>query len=284
MKLLPILLFFSIGVFGQKKVQTDCNTVFVCIDSITYQKLFTNTFLRDTIFICKEATTTTAADVYTGKYALGQMGTLEFLKPVNLDKIGNHLHDWGIEFKTRGIQDFELIYKNAQQRHINSDTTTVILHDVDTALPWYQSLSLPQKKSNYELSILTYQKSYLNYLGFTKEEINTPMTFDYFNTTVSNGRKYPRQFKNISSITVQVDSAALRQLKQYCLLNKMKQIGNAFYSTDFVLNYNVQENSKQVWLKKIVINLLSKQPSRTINLDNKVVFTINDTHCNIVFN
>ena len=284
MKILPILLLFSIGVFGQKKVQTDCNTVFVCIDSTTYQKLFTNTFLRDTIFICKEATTTTAADVYTGKYAIGQMGTLEFFKPVNFDKIGNHLHDWGIEFKTRGTQDVELIYNNAQKLHIKVDTATTILHDADTALPWYKSLTLPQKKSNYELSILTYQKSYLNYLGFTKEEINTPMTFDYFNTTVSNGRKYPRQFKNISSITVQVNSAALRQLKQYCLLNKMKQIGNAFYNKDFVLKYQLVHHAKKMYLKKIEVNLLTKQPTRTISIDNKVVFTIKNTICSILFN
>jgi Family of unknown function (DUF5829) len=284
MKILPILLLFYIGVFGQKKIQTDCNTVFVCIDAVTYQKIFTNTFLRDTIFICKEATTTTADDTYTGKYAIGKMGTIEFLKPASLDKLGNHLYDWGIEFKTRETDDVKFIYKNAQKLHIKVDTTTTILHDADTALPWYQSVILSQKKSNYELSILAYQKSYLNYLGFTKEEINTPMTFDYFNTTISNGRKYPRQFNNISSVTVQVDSAAWRQLKQYCLLNNMKQIGNAFYNKDFVLKYQLVHHAKKMYLKKIEVNLLTKQPTRTISIDNKVVFTIKNTICSIVFN
>jgi hypothetical protein len=163
------------------------------------------------------------------------------------------LYDWGIEFKTRATQDVQLILKNAQKHHINVDTFTTILDDVDTTLPWYQSVTLSQKKLNYELSILDYQKSYLNYLGFTKEEINAPMTFDYFNTTISNGRKYPRQFKNISSITVQVDSATLLQLKKYCLLNNMKATSNTFYNADFVLKYKLVQHAKKIYLKKIEI-------------------------------
>ena len=284
MKLLTILILFCATVYGQKKIKTDCNTVFVCIDAATYQKLFTNTYLKDTIFIGKETSIATNDNAYTGKYAIGQMATIEFFKPTSIDKLGNHLYDWGIEFKTRGTDDLALIHQNAQKLHMQVDTVTTILQDGDTSLPWYQSLTLSQKKSNYELSILEYQKSYLNFLGFTKEEIDSPMSFDYFNSTLSNGKKYPRQFKNISSITVVVDSAALRQLKQYCLLNNMKATTNAFFKDDFVLKYQLVQHTKKIYLKKIELNLLTKQPKRTINIDNKVLFNVNNTLCSIVFN
>jgi hypothetical protein len=73
------------------------------------------------------------------------MGTIEFLKPASLDKLGNHLYDWGIEFKTRATQDVQLILKNTQKHYINVDTFTTILDDVDTTLPWYQSITHSQK-------------------------------------------------------------------------------------------------------------------------------------------
>ena len=104
LKLLPICLFFSINLFfGQQKNKIDANTIFICIDSLSYQKIFSNSFVHDSLFICRENTTKTNDDNYTGKYAIGKSATIEFFQPSKENKIGNHLGDFGMEFKTRKL-------------------------------------------------------------------------------------------------------------------------------------------------------------------------------------
>ena len=98
---LLLCVFISNGQYSQSKI--DCNTLFVCIPAEDYTALFSNSFVKDTLFFCREESTKTNIDDYTGKYFIGEFATLEFLKPSDKNKFGDHLNDIGIEFKSRNI-------------------------------------------------------------------------------------------------------------------------------------------------------------------------------------
>lgn len=86
-----LILFLITAQLAYTQSKTECNTIFICIDSLSYEQIFSNVYVRDTLFFCREQTTKTLADEYTGKYAIGKAGNLEFFKPNNIDKIGNQL-------------------------------------------------------------------------------------------------------------------------------------------------------------------------------------------------
>ena len=102
------LLLLSIVTLGQessKKLPIDINTVFVTIDEQTYQKLFENSFVKDTLFFCKNQSNKTNKEDYSGKYLIGNAATIEFFAPMNTSKTGDTFGDIGIEFKTRKVKD-----------------------------------------------------------------------------------------------------------------------------------------------------------------------------------
>ena len=122
-RLLYLLLLLPLGIFAKPKQATiDCNTIFVCIDSLSYATLFDNPFIRDTLFICREQQTTTSNDAYTGKYAIGKAATLEFFKPVPASEKNGTLtfqvdRDWGGGYEYKGRYK---VYANGQLRAASS--------------------------------------------------------------------------------------------------------------------------------------------------------------------
>lgn len=268
---------------AQQKVTTDCNTIFVCIDSLTYQNLFANKFIKDTLFICRETTSTTTTDQYTGKYAIGKSATLEFFKPIMGDKISNHLNDFGVEFKTRSLGNLALLLKQAQKNNYQVDTSVTQLVDQDTVLPWYKTMMIKTPKTNNELSIIEYEKSYLNYLGFDSATIAKPMTYDYFNQQISGGKQYPRQFNRITAITIQIHQNQLPALAAFCTLNGLRPIANTFTNNSITIKYAVVSKSQVSKIRKIEIELLHKLLPRIVTVSKHLQFKIANNTCEVLF-
>jgi hypothetical protein len=275
------LLYLLKIVIAQTNIQADCNTVFVCIDSISYQKIFNHPFIKDTLFFCKESSTTTTTQNYTGKYAIGKSATLEFLAPNNNNKLllGDHLHDFGIEYKTRKVGDLLSLSKIAATKKISLDTSTTQLVDQDTTLTWYQEIF--KKKENYNLSILEYSPDYLDYIGFSKAEINQSMTYEYFNQKLSGGRKYPRQFNKISAINIQIHQDGLQDLIAYCSLIGLHKKGNRFLNNDFTIHYTIVQKTKPAKTNSIMIKLIDKQRPQNITISNQVKIEVKEYNCTI---
>ena len=269
--------------FGQKKIipKTDFNTLFVCIDSISYHNLFQNKYLRDTLFFCREIQQETNTDSYTGKYLIGESSTIEFFQPKNTAQIGDHLGDLGIEFKTRKIKILDEIIEKSKVLKFSVDTSTTLTILDSLSIPWYKTLSLTNPKN--ELSILEYQADYLLYLGFTKKQISQSMTFKEYNSILSNGKKYPRQFNKIKSVTIQINKSQIEGLKYFCLLNEMKQKANTFYKDEFAINFEIIDQSTISKISKIEIELIDVQPQRTIEVSNNLMFKISNKTCEIIF-
>ncbi len=284
MKMLLVLFLFinSIALFAQKNITTDCNTIFICVDSSSYEKIFKNSFIKDTLFVCRENTSATNQETYTGKYAIGQSATLEFFKPTNSPNIGDQLGDWGIEFKTRKLGELTQLQSIINKNKVKVDTVTTTITEDSVAIAWYKSIGI--KEDRHQLSIIEYQKEYLQLLGFSEEEMSQPMTYEQFNSKLSNGRNYPRQFKKIKSISVVIDKKQLKTLQDFCTLNRLSHKNHTFSNEEFSINYELVSVPSKFPVRKIEIALLSKQKSRNIKLSEALVLKVNADTASLIFN
>lgn len=230
--LICFLSFFCVShAWGQIKAKTDCNTIFVCIDSLSYESISSNAFIRDTIFLIKAQTTSTTDEVYFGKYLIGKLATIELFRLQKASGIGNRLGDFGIEFKIRKAGQLRAIIEKAEKSKMVIDTLTTKLSLTDTILPWYKEVVI--KGKNHTFSILEYQMQYLKYLGFNDSEIENEMNYEQFNSRISNGKTYPRQFNTLKSITLSINKNELESLRQYCKLNELEEGRNCFFNSEF---------------------------------------------------
>lgn len=258
--LLPILFF---GQSRNEKLPLDLNTVFVTIDADSYSKLFENTFVKDTLFICRNTTSSTDKEEYSGKYLIGRSATIEFFAPMNTTATGDTFGDVGIEFKTRKINQLHF-FENAKTK-----TDTTFFRTDSLKIPWYKNLGIRLSSPRLQVSLLEYQKEYLNYLGFSEEEINTEMTYDRYNSILSGGKKYPRKFNSIKAIELEIDVHE----KDY-LMQSIKNLGGTASNGKLLLNgisITYRLSKKEVFrVKKISIDLTESVPAKTIVVSNTI--------------
>lgn len=273
---IAFFLFFPVGLFAQNASVQDCNTIFVCIDSASYQQLFTNAFIKDTLFFCRENSTATADDHYQGKYAIGKAATLEFFHPTVQNKQGDHFGDLGIEFKTRKPGRLDIVMKKATQLNIAVDSATTYLDNEDGRLPWYNTLSVKHPPAAVEMSMIEYQPAYLQYMGFSESEINRVMTYACFNNKLSNGRKYPRKFNQFKSASVQITNGQLDYIRQFAALNNMRHGKGRFYTADFTLYYTIVKQAPAFPLTRIEISLTQKMKQRFIKITDHISLQVKD--------
>jgi hypothetical protein len=283
MKKLIALLFISNFAFSQIRPTTDFNTIFICIDSSTYESIFKDNYIKDSLFITREQSTQTNSDNYNGKYAIGEAATIEFFKPKPTGQFGDNLGDFGIEFKTRKIGELNKIVEEAGKNNFKIDTQITNLNETDTIIPWYKTVQLLHSKSNIELSFLEYQTEYLNYIGFEGDELTKEITFSEFNKILSNGKKYPRLFKKISSITIKIDKNTYENIEQFCRLNNMQKEGDFFFNSDLKIFTEVSRIACKSEIKKIELELLYTQPNKIIFVSEKLKYNLKSNKCEIIF-
>lgn len=280
MKLIVVLCCCFTMTLAQQKVKTDCNTIYLCIDSTAYNAIVSNSLIKNKLFVCRANATTTDTDAYAANYLIGKSATLEFLQPQKGSAIGDHIGDFGIEFKTRQLGNLTTILKQSNKRNFEADTTTNKLVTEDTIVPWYKELAF--KENNFELSLLEYQSEYLNYLGFSPEQIAQEMTYEAYNSQRSGGQKYPRQFNKILSVTIELNSKELKSLKKFCLLNQMTKSKNSFHNKEFKIVYQLSDVKTKV--REIVIEFLEPQSNEIMQLTDSLTFEIVGTTGRFIFN
>lgn len=272
-----ILLCFTELVHAQSLM--DGNTVFVCIPANDYGALFSNSFIKDTLFVCKENTTKTDTDEYTGKYFIGEFATLEFLQPSENNKFGDHLNDIGIEFKSRKIG----ILDSIKNRNSKIEIEKVYLESDGKKHLWYDALKLKENKTNLEFSILEYSAEELKMLGFTEDEIKKTISPTDFNKIVYGDHKYPRKFKSIKSITLEVNDQGWNYLKEMAA-----NFGFVFHKkyiqcATFKVYYKRNKNLPQTILKQIEIHLNQSLPNRMVPIASNISVTIFKDTAKLIF-
>jgi hypothetical protein len=266
---------------GQSKAKSniDCNTIFICIKEEDYTALFSNSFVKDTLFVSKENTTKTSTDEYTGKYFIGEFATIEFLQPSRNNKFGDHLNDIGIEFKSRKIGVLDSI------KDINSKVEiekVYIESDTEKHL-WYDALKLKENKTNLEFSILEYSAEELKMLGFTDDEIKKSISPTDFNKIVYGNHKYPRKFKSIKSIELEVNELGLNYLKQVASTSDFRINKKFIQCNDFRIYYKLKKKLAQTVLKHIEIDLTENLPKKSINISSSIKLLISNKTAQIEF-
>ena len=260
------ILIIPIFVFGQTKTEKpllDINTIYATIDTLSYSKLFENSFIKDTLFFCKNANSTTNKESYSGKYFIGNGATIEFFEPMNTTLSGDTFGDIGIEFKTRRINQLQKFKNNRNQ----TDTTYAVYDSIK--IPWYVSLKSNYLVNHTEIVALEYQKEYLVDLGFSEQEINSDMTYEQYNAKLSGGRKYPRKFNSIKSIELNLERKEFENLKKTIV-----DLGGKFIDKLLILNgFEIKcfiKKQEHFRLKKIVVDLLEEVPDRKIKISDLI--------------
>ena len=272
-----LILFCSSPLYSQYKM--DCNTIFVCIEKVDYDALFKNYYVKDTLFICKENTTKTTTDEYSGKYFMGEFATLEFLQPSKNNKFGDHLNDIGIEFKSRKIGVLDSI------KDINSkvEIEKVYLESDSKKHLWYDALKLKENKTNLEFSILEYSAEELKMLGFTDDEIKKTISPTDFNKIVYGNHKYPRKFKSLKSVWIEVNKDGEKYLKQMAKNFKFKINQNFVDCNDFIIYYKPNKKTDHTVIKEIEIILTESLTNKTLPISSNITLTILDNKAKFSF-
>lgn len=258
----------------------DANTIFVCIPAEDYTSLFSNSFVKDTLFIWKENTTKTSIDEYSGKYFIGEFATLEFMQPSENNKFGDHLNDIGIEFKSRKIGLLDSLKKTNTEFEIEK---VYLESDTEKHL-WYDALQLKKHKTNLEFSVLEYSAEELKTLGFTDDEIKKSISPTDFNKIAYGDQKYPRKFKSIQSIKLEVNAEGLNYLKQISKAFHFKMNNNSISSSGFTIYYTVNKNLSATKLKNITLNLIEDLKSKKIELTTHISISIYKNTATFDFN
>lgn len=277
LKLLLFCILFSIVELVHSQSKTDCNTLFVCITAEDYTTLFSNSFVKDTLFICKENTTKTSTAEYTGKYFIGEFATLEFMQPSENNKFGDHLNDIGIEFKSRKIGLLDSL------KNTNFEIEKTFIESDNEKHLWYDALKLKENKTNLEFSILEYSAEELKMLGFTDDEVKKCISPTDFNKIVYGDHKYPRKFKSIKSITLEVNEIGLNYLKQLVSNFDLSFNKNYIQCNDFKIYYKLNKKSTKTLLKTIEITLTENLASNKINISSNIKLLINKNIATITF-
>jgi hypothetical protein len=266
---------------AQQRAVPECNTIFMCVDQETYKNICVNPFIKDTLFICQEVSTDTNKESYQGKYFIGKSATIEWFAPKENGSFGDVLGDIGIEFKTRQFGEQQEIIREANKKNISLRADQVKFSD---SIPWYSSIQLKDSPKNLQVSTLEYRKEYLEYLGFTADEIKQSMTFEDFNTKLSDGRAYPRAFSKLKAIKIKINSKTLHYLQDFCSLNGMLSKKNAFTNNDFTIFYTLDDSLSTVEMMNLKVELTHKFKKRTIVLSPKLVLKIHKKEGLFVFN
>jgi hypothetical protein len=259
----------------------DCNTIFVCIEKVDYDALFKNSYVKDTLFFCKENTTKTTTDEYSGKYFMGEFATLEFFKPTTKAKFGENLNDIGIEFKTRKSNELERIVLDNSKNSFAKEQIYSAEDGTDSL--WYTSIRSKQTKSNLEVSVLEYSPVYLEQLGFSKAQLNQEMSPEQYNKVVYQGNAYPRKFKSLQSVSIEINPKYSKYLKHIAQNFNFKMSENSMDCGDFTMYFHWNKMTQKTVLKNIVINLTDSVPEQEIRVSPNCTIFISDQTADIKF-
>jgi hypothetical protein len=111
-------------------------------------------------------------------------------------------------------------------------------------------------------------------LGFTDDEIKKSISPTDFNKIVYGNHKYPRKFKSIKSIKIEVNDEGLKYLKQVSKAFHLKMNKNSIYSNGFTLYYSINKNLTKTKLKNIKLSLIENLNSKKIKLSANITISV----------
>jgi hypothetical protein len=148
---------------------------------------------------------------------------------------------------------------------------------------WYDALKLKENKTNFEFSILEYSAEELKMLGFTDDEIKKTMSPTDFNKIVYGDHKYPRKFKSLKSVWIEVSKEGEKYLKQMAKNFKFQINQNFVDCNGFNIYYKLNKKTDHTVIKDIEINLTETLANKTLQISSNIILTILDNTAKLSF-
>ena len=133
------------------------------------------------------------------------------------------------------------------------------------------------------MAILEYQASYLEGLDFTKKQQSQSMTYKEFNTILTVGKKYPRQFAMVTYIKIYADKQLISDLEKFAKLNNCKKINNTITNGETTIEYQEVETLPQFTIQEIGLSLLNYQKLRIIKISENMQLKVEGKKARISF-
>lgn len=263
--LIGCFLLSCCGLMGQTKAPEpafDLHTFYICIDSATYRNLFTQPYLRDTLFLSRDARTKAHPDEYSGKFAIGRTATLEFFTPGMTDQHGDHFGDAGIGFKTRATGTLTAYAAKARQQQIPVNPDTSYIPAKNGFAKWYASLNSEHRPDPLSLIMLEYLPEYLRSLGFSAAEQKRSYAPLAFNDRLAKGKKFSRLFSHILSVQVVVSPAERQLLRDFTDLYGFILTEDKMSGAGADIFYTIRTDPPVFRVSRVDIALLKAVPER----------------------
>ncbi|HQG38249.1 MAG TPA: DUF5829 family protein, partial [Chitinophagales bacterium] len=127
------------------------------------------------------------------------------------------------------------------------------------------------------------QADYLKDLGFTKTQISQSMTFKAFNSILSNGKKYPRQFSMVTYIKLYADKKLIDRLQNFAKLNNCRKVKNTFTNGETTIEYIEVQNLPEFPLQEIGLSLMNDQIYHYEKISENLDIRILGKKANLIF-
>ncbi len=96
------------------------------------------------------------------------------------------------------------------------------------------------------------------------------MTFKKYNSILSNGKKYPRQFAMVTYIKLYADKKTIDNLQVFAKLNNCRKIENRFTNGEITIEFKEVEKLPEFPIQEIVVSLLTDQKFRIEKISEKI--------------
>ena len=120
-------------------------------------------------------------------------------------------------------------------------------------------------------------------LGFTDDEIKKTISPTDFNKIVYGDHKYPRKFKSLKSVWIEVNKDGEKYLKQMAKNFKFKINQNFVDCNDFIIYYKPNKKTDHTVIKEIEIILTESLTNKTLPISSNITLTLLDNKAKFSF-
>jgi len=109
------------------------------------------------------------------------------------------------------------------------------------------------------------------------------MTYKEYNSILSNGKKYPRQFSMVTYIKLYADKKLIDDLQKFGIMNNCKKIKNKIANSETTIEFIEVQKLPKFQIKEITISLLTEQNNRIVKISDNLYIKIKGKKAKLIF-
>ena len=243
--LLLFSLFFLLPAYSQPLQQSiDFNHIYFVVDDATYDHLFDDPFIKDSLFLAHESTSSGEDGSWTGKYLMGKHDYLELFKRSSFE--GAQVGVLGIGFLLTAPADLEELQSDWQ---LISDAPIIIQNFITEQQGKKDTIwnEIMDQRDSIEdgrgaaLFVLSYHIPELRRMGFSDQKIGDRISSEDLYDMLTARRKYSKAFDRITKIYLTLTPAEYSRHTKALELFGYTRSGK-WYTKD--ISFHIRKRSK----------------------------------------